>query len=93
MVPWEPVERELQGKPKLALEFIENWLHKHPDGVLPFAVVAKEINVRSQYFTQSIRRHEGFRKALQDLGIEECGGTRRKLGFRRKLERIDSNDI
>jgi hypothetical protein len=87
VVAWEPVARELQGKPKLAIEYIDAWLRQHPGEVLRFTAVQKEIGiVHSPQFTQSIQQHEGFREALEELGIEECGGLKRKSGFRRMPE-------
>jgi hypothetical protein len=84
VVPWEPVEEELRGKPKRAIDFIQKWFAKHPEEALPFTVVRKAVDVHSSYFTTHIRKHAGFQKALEAIRVEECGGTKRARGFRKR---------
>jgi len=94
VVPWEPVEQELKGKPKQAIEFIRGWFEEHPTEVLPFTTVREAIGVKhSSHFTQSIRQHEGFQKALEAIRVEECGGKTRMTGFRRRKPRASDCDF
>jgi hypothetical protein len=84
-VPWEPIERELPDKPRQAIEFIRAWFEEHPSEMLPFTNVREAIGVKhSSHFTQSIRQHEGFQRALEAIRVEECGGPKRTRGFRRR---------
>jgi len=81
--PWEPIEQELRGKPKKAIEFIRGWFEQHPNETLPFTTVRRAIGMKhSSYFTTHIRQHEGFQKALEAIRVEECGGKTRMTGFR-----------
>lgn len=80
---WQPVKRALRGKVAEAVSFIEAALEASPSSLVSFGEVRAHLGWKDRKsFNRSIRRHDDFIAALDELGIEEWGAGRHSTGFR-----------
>jgi hypothetical protein len=83
ILPWRPVKKALRGKVAEAVEFITAQLASDPTSVVTFREVMAHLGWRDRKeFQRRIRKHDDFRAALVDAGIEEWGRGRYPKGFR-----------
>jgi hypothetical protein len=67
---WRPVQRTLRGHVKAAIEYISQ--HLQAEGsMLKFTQVSKVLGMARQDFNNDVRKHDDFRDALAEMGIEE----------------------
>ncbi|WP_405041443.1 SOS response-associated peptidase [Parvibaculum sp.] len=79
---WLPVERELKGHVKDAVEFLEGWVRwASPYDTLPFSTAARVIGMSPRDFNKDVRRHEHFISAIAELGVVEWGQGERFSAF------------
>jgi hypothetical protein len=77
------VKKALRGKVAEAVEFITAQLASDPTSVVTFREVMAHLGWKdSKEFKRRIRKHDDFRAALVDAGIEEWGKGRWPKGFR-----------
>lgn len=82
IVPWLPIERELKGHVKDAVEFLEGWVRRaSPFDTLPFSTTARAIGMSPKDFTKDVRKHDHFMSAIAEMGIVEFGQGRRFTDF------------
>jgi hypothetical protein len=73
VVRWQPVQKDLRGKVKEAVEFIVDWFEKTPDDLLRFNVVQKALGISAAgTFKNDVRDHPDFIEALDNHGIAEA---------------------
>jgi hypothetical protein len=83
ILPWRPVKKALRGKVAEAVQFITAQLASDPTSVVTFREVMAHLGWRDRKeFQRRIRKHDDFRAALVDAGIEEWGKGRWPKGFR-----------
>jgi hypothetical protein len=86
VVQWKPLKTELVGKAGDAARFILARLDENPDGIVRFGDVMAHLGWKDRRdFKRSIRRHIGFRDALDEAGVEEWGPGKHPIGFRRTV--------
>jgi hypothetical protein len=77
------VKKALRGKVAEAVQFITAQLASDPASVVTFRQVMALLGWKdSKEFKHRIRRHDDFRAALEEAGVEEWGKGRWPKGFR-----------
>ena len=83
ILSWRPVKKALRGKVAEAVQFITAQLASDPASVVTFRQVMAHLGWKdSKEFMRRIRKHDDFRAAQEDAGIEEWGKGRWPKGFR-----------
>jgi hypothetical protein len=77
---WRPVERKLTGHVKAAFEYITARLTGGAE-LVKFSEVQKHLAMRSQHFTNDVRKHPEFIGAIADAGLVEWGERVRFTAF------------
>src|SRR5207253_1686343 len=94
IVRWQPVERDLRGHVKAAVEMIEGHFRKiggerpirctgnlPPISTLAFKAVSKALGITPHDFRNNVRKHPEFIEAIAEAGIVEWGKGARFTGF------------
>lgn len=80
IVSWQPVKKELKGKVKEAVQYLEERINSGSTDFIKFVDVAGSIGVQPSDF-KKIRRHPSFVEAIASLGLIEYGLKVKMTGF------------
>lgn len=81
---WKPIARPLNGKVRMAFEFVLKALEDAPSAFVPFADVQQHIGIgNNSNFRNDVRKHPDFLDALDESGVIETGPGRYMKGFQK----------
>lgn len=89
---WTPMHRRLRGRVAKAVAFIKDRLAVDPTAPVMFAEVMEHLGETDlSNFNRTIRKHEDFRSAIDDLGLHEVkiGKGRGKNAFERLFSPVE----
>jgi hypothetical protein len=91
---WVPMHRRLRGRVSKADAFLKDRLAVDPTAPVMFAEVMEHLGETDlSNFNRTIRKHEDFRSAIDDLGLHEVkiGKGRGKNAFQRLCSPVEGN--
>lgn len=82
---WQPIQQELTGHIKNAVEILDRCLKESPDGYLnlSFSDHRKMMGIGQSLYTNRVRKHIDFQDELRKRGIQQAGKGKRNTHFRK----------
>jgi len=91
LTSWTPIPKEVRGQVADAIKYVRDWFATHPDGALALKAVKNAVGIKdTSNFRSTIRQHQAFLTALEEMGLEEWGSGKYRTHLRKKLQRFEA---